>query len=220
MGPYYELAKAFRKRAPKANVLVVEWHVPNNGPVKIPWLADPVFLVLAKLLAPGLIEDYCRSALEATKVGGMIADELKSLGIRPSKTIICANSLGGQVAASVGLQWRESFGEPLHAIVASDPAGPLFQGYPLPQRLDETDALHVIVIHSTILLGDETALGTRDIYLVFQPGPDGKIPGLIQRHDSAFEALAACVKRRKPQNECEQLLDIALRSVLEETVLQ
>ena len=75
------------------------------------------------------------------------------------------HSLGAQIAAYASNECARPgmCGEPVHAIVAADPAGPCFElGLP-EQRLDPTDAQHVIVVHTTETFGDENPVGTSDI---------------------------------------------------------
>jgi hypothetical protein len=73
-------------------------------------------------------------------------------------------------------------GEPVHAIIGADPAGPGFEQRPPAQRLDPTDARHVVVMHTTESLGDENAVGTSDIYLNW--------PEAMRRNDVALHSLA------------------------------
>jgi hypothetical protein len=87
--------------------------------------------------------------------------------VQPSQTVISGHSLGAQIAAFASNEAArpDCFGESLHAILAADPAGPMFELATEAERLDPTDAKEVMVVHTTKMFGDENAVGTLDIYV-------------------------------------------------------
>ena len=144
---YLKLASAIRTRFPAANVILVDWR-PSKANLPMPF-------------------DYVYWTKQASPTATDIVKWMLEQNVSPSKTILCGHSLGAQVAAFVGQEAAkdECFGQPICAILATDPAGPLFQGQSAEYRLDRSDAQEVVVVHTTEVLGDETSLGTIDTYV-------------------------------------------------------
>jgi pimeloyl-ACP methyl ester carboxylesterase len=181
--PFLRQARAIRHRFPQANVVLVDWcpcPKPGSGGA---WFQVPL---LDSLVAEAT--EYARAAGAARGIGADIAAWMKARGICPSRTVVCGHSLGAQIAAYVGQECvrPERFAQPLRAILAADPAGPLFAGKPADQRLDRSDAAEVIVIHATELYGCKEPLGTADTYIVW-PATDTSDPRT--RHNEALELV-------------------------------
>ncbi len=198
---YLEQAAAIGKRFPKANVVIVHWRPPPRPkPAKGRWPAlvpiPPIFRIW----------EYSPWAKQAEHAGQDIAKWLKDRKIAPSRTVIVGHSLGGQVAAFASNECakKKLCGQPVRGILASDPAGPLFQGLPPEKRLDGTDARKVIVVHTTALLGDENAIGTVDIYV---PWPESKqeeldeITTAIKLHNWAKKLVTESFLRPEMSND-------------------
>ena len=182
-------ADAIRQRLPGANVVIVDWHGPPQPRVQ----GEPSRLGPLESLW-NLYEQY-RQAVATTKiVGSEITAWMRQKGIRPSRTVISGHSLGGQVAAFASNECAraEQFQEPIHAILAADPAGPSFELRPPEERLDRTDAHEVIVVHTTEGLGDENAVGTVDIYAQW---PESETPNYAWQHSQARERVTASFSR-------------------------
>jgi predicted esterase len=192
--PFLRQARAIRHRFPQANVVLVDWCLcpkPGRGGA---WFQVPL---LDSLVAEAA--EYARAAGAARGIGADIAAWMKARGICPSRTVVCGHSLGAQIAAYVGQECvkPERFAQPLRAILAADPAGPLFAGKPADQRLDRSDAAEVIVIHATELYGCKEPLGTADTYIVW-PETDTSDPRT--RHNEALELLTESILRPELAN--------------------
>jgi hypothetical protein len=176
-------ADAIQRRHPRANVIVVDWRLTpkTKGDGETGEECKDTFGMgsLWKLYL-----EYQHSVWTSKSVGNDVAHWIKRNGILPRRTVISGYSLGAQIAAyaSNACAQPEMCGEPVHAIIAADPAGPRFEDRPPEQRLDPTDARHVVVMHTTESLGDEHAVGTSDIYLAW--------PEAIRRNDVALHSLA------------------------------
>lgn len=82
------------------------------------------------------------------------------------------HSLGAQVAGFAGKELQKLIGK-YFQIIGLDPAGPFFGLNSCSQRICETDAYYVQIIHTSVPLGTERTLGTIDFYMnngIFQPG--------------------------------------------------
>ena len=123
---------------------------------------------------------YSSAAKDTKLVGKSAAKLLSSLGLNPKQTTLIGHSLGGQVAGHIGEYFKKEE-VPIKHIIALDPARPAFEYAGLPflnpfsepvsntDRLEETDASKVTVIHSDyegpFSLGYEKNSGHLDIYL-------------------------------------------------------
>jgi pimeloyl-ACP methyl ester carboxylesterase len=180
---WLQQADAIQRRHPRANVIVVDWRLtPQTKGDGETGRGRKYPFALGSFC--NLYWEYCDSAWISKSVGHDIAHWIKRNGILPRRTVISGHSLGAQIAAyaSNACAQPEMCGEPVHAIIAADPAGPGFENRPPEQRLDPTDARHVVVMHTTESLGDENAVGTSDIYLAW--------PEALRRNDVALHSLA------------------------------
>lgn len=176
--PMYRQAEALQKRYPKANVVVVQWDVQVRN----------------------LISAYPEQVEASPGIGAQIAKWMNDRKVQPAKTVISAHSLGTHIAAFASNECeKQPGGRRVYAIVAADPAGPIFEqqeeaqnrpenadagDQPAPKRLDKTDADKVIVVHTTEKLGFEAPCGTTDMYVVFDKPTD-----FITRHSLAFKLI-------------------------------
>ena len=182
-------AGAVRLRFPEANVIVVAWRPASKSLEQgdatqkrrrwfdVEWSFGPW-------------REYSDWAETTKAVGRDIAGWMKQRGISPHRTVISGHSLGAQIAAFASNECAraEMCGEPVHTIIAADPAGPNFELSSPKQRLDPTDAQRVIVVHTTELFGDEHPIGTSDIHIDW---PKSKQPDPISRHSLAREFVTA-----------------------------
>jgi hypothetical protein len=117
--------------------------------------------------------DFYPTAAGKTKfVGEQVASQLHSWGINLEQTTVIGHSLGSHIAGAIGSYGQTEYNQKLGKIIALDPASPSFETvYPFlgdytsdDQRLDNTDAKEVEVIHSHFKgffhLGYENQAGT------------------------------------------------------------
>lgn len=119
---------------------------------------------------------------------------------------VCGHSLGGQIAGFAGQYFYKSTSRRLPRITALDPAGPLFTGRPDDERLDESDAEIVYVIHTDRgKFGYPQVCGTVDVFpndgVAIQPGcPDWarrdicKYRRELSTHMTRVQSFAATIK--------------------------
>uniref|UniRef100_A0A1B0F9P3 Lipase domain-containing protein n=1 Tax=Glossina morsitans morsitans TaxID=37546 RepID=A0A1B0F9P3_GLOMM len=77
------------------------------------------------------------------------------------------HSMGCHIAGSAGRQLRP---QRIHTIFALDPAGPKFRNLNANQRLSESDAVYVEVIHTSDILGIQQDIGHASFYPNFGKG--------------------------------------------------
>jgi len=176
-------ARAIRQRFERDNVVIVSWRVPNCPDPAASRKGDSFFGHMWQLAS-----DYAQAVDIARRVGREIGDWMNEKQISPESTVISGHSLGAQIAAfaSNACALPELFGAPVRAILAADPAGPLFEGRLPAERLDPSDAQEVIVVHTTDMLGVKSAVGTVDTYVSW---PASKNPDTIARHSFARELV-------------------------------
>lgn len=133
-----------------------------------------------------LAADYVTAVGATRDVARDIADWLQSRRVDPARTVLCGHSLGAHIAGFVGRDLAGRMGRPVWAILAADPAGPSFVGRGPDARLDKTDALQVLVIHTTDWLGYAGPLGTVDVYVTWQ---ERHVPDPTARHSYARELI-------------------------------
>nr|KAF7420604.1 hypothetical protein H0235_010901 [Vespula pensylvanica] len=119
---------------------------------------------------------YFKAVENTREVGRYVANFTKILveeyKIPLANILLIGHSLGAQVAGFAGKALQKLIGK-YYQIVGLDPAGPFFNLNSCSQRICETDARYVQIIHSSVPLGTERTLGTIDFYMnngIFQPG--------------------------------------------------
>lgn len=194
--PQVRQAAAIQQRFPRADMVIVDWHLAQPatpGPTQANWL-------VALVDRPRrLAADYDAAVAATRNVARDIADWLQRHRIDPARTVLSGHSLGAHIAGFAARDATARLGRTVHAILAADPAGPSFAGRASDARLGRSDARQVIVIHTTDGLGYAEALGTWDVY-VHWPDPD--TPGPITRHSHARELITESFLR--PEMVCDQ----------------
>jgi predicted esterase len=195
--PQVRQAAAIQQRFPQADVVIVDWHLTQPaaaaGPTQTNWLGT--LLDRPRRLAA----DYAAAVAATRQVARDIADWLQHQRIDPARTVLSGHSLGAHIAGFAARDAAARLGRTVHAILAADPAGPSFTGRAFDARLDQTDARHVIVIHTTDSLGCAEPLGTQDVYVAW---PDPHTPEPIARHSHARELITESFLR--PEMVCDQ----------------
>ncbi|XP_049296739.1 lipase member H-like [Anopheles funestus] len=143
--------------------------------------------------------NYIAARIRVGAVAAVIAKQIHILlqaGQHPSQIVIIGHSLGAHIAGLTGKQFQT---EPkLAAVVALDPAGPLFAGDQPSERVDAFDAEYVEVIHTNKgLLGHSDALGQADFY----PNGGRSQPGCLINtcsHNKAVEYFRRSLASREP----------------------
>ncbi|CAH0559712.1 unnamed protein product [Brassicogethes aeneus] len=127
-----------------------------------------LILVDARVLFAGI--NYIAAAHNVVPLGEYTAKFvcwLVSKGMPLSSLELIGMSLGGQTVGIIGQSMQ--CGKP-PKVVAYDPAGPLFTGLPIDERLDSTDGDLVIVIHSNQgFFGYPSNCGDVDFYINTNP---------------------------------------------------
>jgi predicted esterase len=220
-------ADAIRRWSPGANVIVVDWRVPPaprsaSFLFQVSWLKG-IDTIGRELMA--VDADYRRAAEAAKQVGERIAEWMQQKGVPPSRTVISGHSLGAQIAAFAGdaCAQPERFGERIAAILGADPAGPHFERKPPEGRLSQDDADQVIVVHATELWGDESPIGTLDIYILW---PQSDTPDYARQHSQArelvTESFLQAVSSNRPEvsePDGESIVNVALQLPCEKRVV-
>ncbi|XP_069492530.1 lipase member I [Ambystoma mexicanum] len=152
-------------------VFIIHGYRPTGSPPV--WIDDIVADLLSLEDMNVILVDWNRGAttvfyhIAAAKTK-KVADILKTLidgllkdGATPESMYLIGVSLGAHIAGFVGQMYNGTLGR----ITGLDPAGPLYSGKPLDERLDPTDALFVDVIHTDVDgLGYRENLGHIDFY--------------------------------------------------------
>ncbi|XP_063704007.1 phospholipase A1-like [Culicoides brevitarsis] len=110
---------------------------------------------------------------------------------------LVGHSLGAHTAGLTGKDLQKLTGKKVPAIMALDPAGPLFSQEHKERRLDKSDAERVVVLHTSTLLGYTEPLGHADYYANFgfsQPG-------------CGFDLMRHCAHSRAYMYLAEAILD-------------
>ncbi|XP_058057008.1 lipase member H-like [Anopheles bellator] len=122
--------------------------------IGIDWSAGASSLVY--LAARFMVNDVADAVARQVSV-------LLAVGQKPSQIVLIGHSLGAHIAGLTGKRFRNEL--ELAAVVALDPAGPLFFTDQPEERVDRSDARYVEVIHTnTGMLGHREALGQADFY--------------------------------------------------------
>ena len=149
------LLNSLEQRYPEANIIFTNWSGKSTNP-------------------------YWEAADDTFEIGDRLATFLQEKEIRPETTTLIGHSLGGQVSGVAGGQYQSNTGKSIARIFALDPAGPGFEptpvlgDKPLDERLDAGDAVRVVALHTTSILGYDDPLADLDLYVnpdtPFQPG--------------------------------------------------
>ena len=146
----------FLSRNHDVNVIMVDWREGSHMP------------------------DYLAASKNTKVTGRAIGNFVTDANIDPSKVHCIGHSLGAQTCGFASKTTR------FPRVTGLDPAGPLFKGNEVSERLDKSDADYVDVIHTDILAGIQDAIGHKNFY------PNGGIhqPGCILRNveeESVFD---------------------------------
>ncbi|CAH0724687.1 unnamed protein product, partial [Brenthis ino] len=130
---------------------------------------------------------------------GLFIQWLASLGASYNNMHLVGFSLGGHIAGNAG----RHTGSLIRRLTALDPAGPLWKRDN--NRLKETDAQYVEVIHTSNLYGYKEPCGHADFY----PNGGSRMPGCwvnLCSHSKGYEYMAESVKNNHLYaNECDSL---------------
>ncbi|KAF2896692.1 hypothetical protein ILUMI_09489 [Ignelater luminosus] len=115
------------------------------------------------------LRDYLTSVCFLPKIARIVAGFLCGINNQRKMSLrsvhLVGISLGGQMSGLIGQETKSICKEDIGRITALDPAGPLFQGLPVSQRVDKTDAIFVDVIHTNKgVLGYYGNCGDVDFY--------------------------------------------------------
>lgn len=102
-------------------------------------------------------------------IGASIAKFMMKLHTTQNITIdsmhVVGHSMGGQTSGFVGQSLINTYNQTLYRITALDPAGPIYSTKSFRERLDESDATYVDVIHTNAgILGYANRCGDVDYY--------------------------------------------------------
>ncbi|XP_049539361.1 lipase member H-like [Anopheles darlingi] len=149
--------------------------------------------------AGGSSANYIAARIRVADVAVAIAKQIALLlqaGQQPDQIVVIGHSLGAHIAGLTGKHFASS--TPLGAVIALDPAGPLFLLNKPEERVHRTDAQYVEVIHTnTGLLGHREALGQADFY----PNGGHEQPGCLTTqcsHRRAISYLRHSLESPKP----------------------
>lgn len=108
---------------------------------------------------------YSESAANTRLVGKIIAGRIIKSGIDLNLVHLIGHSLGAQTAGFVGKEIISIKGQKVARITGLDPAGPLFEGSSISNRLDKSDAIEVDIIHTDSgVFGMYQNIGKVDFY--------------------------------------------------------
>ena len=137
--------------------------------------------------------NYMESANNMAVVGKELGTFLDSLQIESNADImLIGHSLGAHLSGIAADTYDSLTGHAIDTVIGLDPAGPLFEyGFKdESERLDATDANHVVALHSSNTLGYDAPLADLDVYLnwddMFQPGQSS----FIGNHSYPVELLS------------------------------
>ncbi|XP_050310527.1 lipase member H-A-like [Anthonomus grandis grandis] len=153
--PWYDLIKQAYFQKADHNIIFVDWSTYGNM-------------------------SYHVSSANVKPVGDAIANFLIQTRLRPDKIHLIGYSLGSQLAGFVGKAYENLGGKKVGRITALDPAGPMWGKHELEERLCQTDAEFVDVVHTDIqMFGYTNPCGHVDFYPnggTDQPGCEGTSP--------------------------------------------
>ncbi|KAI4492139.1 hypothetical protein M0802_010036 [Mischocyttarus mexicanus] len=132
-------------------------------------------------------------------VGKYLAQFTKQLVARykvPMSNIrIFGHSLGAHVSGFAGKEAQKLHLGKYSEIIGLDPAGPLFKSNKCSDRICETDAKYVQILHTSNVKGTMVTLGTVDFYINSGRRQPGCELDETCSHGRAVDYLTECVKR-------------------------
>lgn len=140
---------------------------------------------------------YRAAASAVPDVGNFVAKFIKELmdeyNLSPRRFRLVGHGMGAHIAGAAG----KALGGDVAVIIGLDPSGPLFTISDTDNRLDESDARFVEVIHTNSeLLGMHSAMGHADYYVnggARQPGCGPDVFGHCS-HDRSFHYYAETIE--------------------------
>ncbi|XP_045466626.1 lipase member H-like [Harmonia axyridis] len=152
---------------------------------------------------------YPLAALRTKTIGKLIANRITELVEKhcfPLEDIIFIGyDLGAHVCGHVGRFFAETNNKKLPEIIGLDPSALLFEGRNPEERLDETDAEIVMVVHSETSMVGVKECGTIDFY----PNGGSDQPGcmkwnLLCNHQRSYQLFTAAISdpEKFPTMEC------------------
>nr|A2VBC4.1 RecName: Full=Phospholipase A1; Short=PLA1; AltName: Allergen=Poly p 1; Flags: Precursor [Polybia paulista]ABN13879.1 venom gland phospholipase A1 [Polybia paulista]CAM33429.1 phospholipase A1 precursor [Polybia paulista] len=143
---------------------------------------------------------YSTAVGNTRHVGKYVADFTKLLveqyKVSMSNIRLIGHSLGAHTSGFAGKEVQELKLNKYSNIDGLDPAGPSFDSNDCPERLCETDAEYVQIIHTSNILGVYSKIGTVDFYMNYgshQPGC-GRFFSPSCSHTKAVKYLTECIK--------------------------
>nr|P0CH47.1 RecName: Full=Probable phospholipase A1 magnifin; Short=PLA1; Flags: Precursor [Vespa magnifica] len=144
---------------------------------------------------------YPNAVKNTRAVGKYIADFTKLLMQKYKVSLanirLIGHSLGAQIAGFAGKEYQKFKLGKYPEIIGLDPAGPLFKSNDCSERICETDAHYVQIIHTSNNLGTERTLGTVDFYVnngYNQPGCYLSFLGEACSHTRAVKYFTECIR--------------------------
>ncbi|XP_035732017.1 phospholipase A1 1 [Vespa mandarinia] len=144
---------------------------------------------------------YNYAASNTRLVGNYIATVTKMLiqqyHVPMANIRLIGHSLGAHTSGFAGKKVQELGLGKYSEIIGLDPAGPSFKSEACSQRICETDANYVQIIHTSNHLGTLITLGTVDFYMnngKNQPGCGLPIVGETCSHTRAVKYFTECIK--------------------------
>ncbi|KAL6433901.1 hypothetical protein ACFW04_005844 [Cataglyphis niger] len=146
----YDLASQFIKK--NYTVFSLDW---SDG-------ACTKGIPLIKLL------EYPFAMKNTREVGELTAKYIITLKTKceiPLDNIMCVgHSLGAHICGFAGKKVQELVNDKISRMIGADPAGPAFEFSKCGSRLCVTDAIHVIIIHTSSGLGIDKSIGEVDLW--------------------------------------------------------
>ncbi|XP_015187116.1 PREDICTED: phospholipase A1-like [Polistes dominula] len=141
---------------------------------------------------------YPQAAKNTRLVGKYISDVTEILveknKVPMSNIRLIGHSLGAQIAGFAGKQVQKLNLGKYREIVGLDPAGPSFRTNEIPDRLCDTDAEYVQVLHTSSMYGTYTELGSVDFYVNFGKSQPNCMREQVCSHLEAVLYFTQCIK--------------------------
>nr|XP_050856745.1 probable phospholipase A1 magnifin isoform X2 [Vespula vulgaris] len=142
---------------------------------------------------------YFQSVENTRIVGKYIAHFSKRLiqehKLSVAKVRLIGHSLGAHIAGFAGKEFQSFKLGKYPEIIGLDPAGPSFSSNKCSERLCETDADYVQIIHTSKYFGIGKTIGTVDFYMNNGTNqPDCSMPVDVCSHSKAVIYMAECIK--------------------------